>query len=514
MIEIFSLKPEDEERLNPYALKRFSDWQDHILSRVPQLHQLSTEQTRTDLRNCLQDSELVEFSKCLTDITRWLSECMDTGDRHFPYAYTTWVISPMLRVESLLAMAYQRAEAERRKKEYEDKWCDVFVSMDPPVDDAKNYLNDKEQKEFSLAVGRAIDAHLQEGEAYLADVRTVEYGWWVNKIQKRKKEEAQKLQAIRAATEYNQRLNREIMNLTSQLDDEKKDLGSYFRAEIKDKWYTDHNFDYVLSKEDEMNFDHTLVSVANRRLGQRLSNDLRDFVPLPSQYYRLYFPLPAANYRFEKVPCIDIGFHIFAAAYAEVWLKAANKSFNGYEFALPWLEESDDFVPLEKPRFLGYYHLVLAHEDLGGYVFWRIIPLVLLKGLLNGETRPDGCTISAASDSVSTYRVQGFEKEVNVPDQFVEYLKSIGSIDEMVSMGIMTEKVGNIVRAALCEMDVERKTAAAAGKVRRGDSMKEKAFQLFDAGKRPSDPEVKALGIRPATAYRYYQAWKKACSHG
>lgn len=514
MVQILSLRPEDRQRLNGHALERFNDWQDRILTKAPQLRQLSIGQIRAHLRTYLHDNELTEFGKCLTDITKWLSECMDTGDRHFPDAYATWVIDPMDRIESLLITACKRAENERRKKEYDDRWCAAFVSMKPPTDDAEKYLSDEENDEFTLAMGKAVKAYLEKGTAYLTDLRTFDYVWWLEKIQRRKEEEARKLQAIHAADEYNHRLNQEMANLTSQLDGEKRELASYFRAEIQDRRYTDHSFDYILSKEDEMSFDPTLVRMANRRLGLLLSNDLRSFVPLPPQYHRRYFPLPTANYRFEKVPCIDISFDIFAAAYAEVWLKTANKSFNGYEFALPWMEDSSGLTLLEKPRFLGYYHLVLAPEDLGGYVFWRSVPLVLLKGLLNGETRPDGCTISAASGSVTTYRVQGFEKEVDVSDKFAEYLKSVGSINEMVNMGIMTEKVGNIVRVALTEMEAERRTPPGAGRAGRRDSMKEKAFQLFDAGKRPSDPEVKALGIKPNSAYRYHQIWKKACSHG
>ncbi|MGB6873721.1 MAG: hypothetical protein WBE46_06260 [Dehalococcoidia bacterium] len=513
MIEMLSLKSEDKGRLNSHALKRFNDWQDHILSKAPQLRQLSIEQIRTDLNTYLHDSERVEFNKCLTDITRWLSGCMDTGDSYFPYAYDTRVIDPMSRVESLIISAYQRAEAERRKKEYEDRWCAAFVSINPPVDDAKKYLNDKEQDEFTLAVGKAIDAYLQKGEAYLADVSTFDYSWWLKKIQERKKEEAQKLQAIRAADEYNHRLNQEIVNLTSRLDHKQRDLASYFRAKIQDKRYTNHNFHYVLSKEDEMNFDGTLVSVANKRLEQLRPEGFRQFIVLPSQYYRRYYPLPSASYSFEEVPSLDFSFDIFAAAYAEVWLGPEKRSFDEYEFLLPWIEERNGLALLEKPRFLAYHYLILRPEDLDGYVFWESIPLVLLKGLLNGETRPDGCTILAASDSVTTYRIQGVEEEVDVPDKFVEYLKSIGSIDKMVGMGVMTEKVGNIVKAALGELEVKRKIPPAREKAGRRDSMKERAFRLFDEGKRPGDSEVKALGIKPNSAYRYYQDWKKACSH-
>lgn len=41
---------------------------------------------------------------------------------------------------------------------------------------------------------------------------------------------------------------------------------------------------------------------------------------------------------------------------------------------------------------------------------------------------------------------------------------------------------------------------------------KELAFALFDEDKRPSDPEVKSLGIKSKTRYNYFQEWKKAHS--
>ncbi|MFO7772783.1 MAG: hypothetical protein R6V59_02395 [Dehalococcoidia bacterium] len=509
MIEILSLKPEDKERLNPHARERFETWHDDILRKIPQLAQLKTEHLRALLKTYLCDNELTEFNKCLDDVRRWLSDCMDTGDTYLPNAYATWVIHPMSRVESLMVGAYRRAEAEQRLKEYDKKWRTAFVAMKPPTDDVEKYLNDTEQDEFVLAVDRAIGAYLEKGPAYLNDIRAMDYMGWLKRIQERKNEEAQKLQAIDEASKYNHRLNQEIRKLASRLDYERRDLADYFRANIQDKRYRNYSFDYVLSEENEMNLDATLVRVANKRLEQLLSNDLRHFISLPSRYYRLYFPLPIATYRLERVPCIDIGFEVFAAAYAKVCVEPGTKEFNGYEFDLPWMEERNCLIRLEKARFLAYHHLILKPEDLGGYVLWRSIPLILLRGLLNGETRPDGCTLSAASDNVTAYRIQGLKAEVEVPDEFVEYLKSIGSIDEMIGTGIMSEKVGNIVKAALSEPEIERKAPPSREKGTRRDSWKERAFQLFDEGRRPSHPAVKGLGIRPSTAYRYYQEWKR-----
>jgi len=88
MTEILSLGPKYKERLNPGALKRFSDWQEHILREVPQVRQLTIEQLNTDLDTYLRDDEKVEFSKCVADIADWLFKCMDVGDRYFPHAMT------------------------------------------------------------------------------------------------------------------------------------------------------------------------------------------------------------------------------------------------------------------------------------------------------------------------------------------------------------------------------------------------------------------------------------------
>ena len=191
LTEILVLKSEDAERFNPHALSRFKDWQVCILIRVPHLRQLNIEQIKTDLDTHLNDKEKADFNKCIADITGWLSGCMDTGYGYLPYAYDTRVITPMFQVESLVIRAYQRAEAERQKKEYEERRLAVFKVINPPFNYAKKYLNEEEHYEFTTAIGKAIDAYLERGVAYLADVGTLDYSWWLKKTQQRKKEEAQ-----------------------------------------------------------------------------------------------------------------------------------------------------------------------------------------------------------------------------------------------------------------------------------------------------------------------------------
>jgi hypothetical protein len=503
MTEIFGLKPEYKERLNSYALKRFNDWQERILSKASQVRQLSIEQLNADLDTYLHDNEKVEFSKCVADIAGWLSKCMDTGDRYFPDAYATWVITPMFRVESLIMKAYQAKEDEK-------EWNAACKAVNPPLSDAKMYFGNEEYDEFIGAARQAILVYTEKGEDYLSDVRSLDYCRYLERIRNRKEKERQLLLAKLAAEEFNRRLNEEKVRLQALLFPYRKAIESYFRKQVKDRRYTGQDFSRLLSRKEVQDFDNIPVGISRNKAEELVSNDFRPFIA--SECWRSFFLLPSADYILEEVPCLGFIFDVFAVVETGVWLKPGQKKFNGYVFDFPWRKEKER-SSVKTQEFLGYHYFVLTPEELGGWSFWQTIPLVLLKGLLSGETRPSGTVIVSASDDDVTYRVEGFAEEVEIPTQFAEYLERSGSFDEMVGMGIMTKKVGNIVKAALGELEVKRKIPPAREKGRRRDSVKERAFHLFDEDKRPGDAEVKSLGIKPNTAYRYYQEWKKTQNH-
>ncbi len=396
------------------------------------------------------------------------------------------------------------AEAERRKKEDEEKWWAAYKALNIPADDAFKYLKTEEHERFVDSILGAVDAYLDKKESYILDSRADTYLLWINEINKRQEEARQKIAANITAQEYNRELNKEITKLRSKLDPRKKNLSTYFQVEIQDKRYTGHNFDYVLDDEQEQGFDATLVRVANDKLKQIIPPDLLEFIEIPCTYYRLYLPLPSISYSFEGIPCLDFSFEIFATAYAEVLLKPKVKKFSICSFNLPAEKEGNVLVPLEEPKLLGYFYILLTPEDLDSYTFWRGIPLVLLSWLLGGGTKPPGITISEASDNSIIYKVQKFKEEVAIPDSFARYLRGIGTIEEMVVRGIITEKVASIIKSEL-----GKQKASPLDNTRSRNSKKAKAFQLFSEGKRPSDSEVKTLGIKPESAYRYYQQWKK-----
>jgi hypothetical protein len=106
-----------------------------------------------------------------------------------------------------------------------------------------------------------------------------------------------------------------------------------------------------------------------------------------------------------------------------------------------------------------------------------------------------------------TYKTQKFKEQVTIPDSFANYLRNIGNIDEMVSMGIMTGKVASVVKSELAELKIGHEALALEEKTKGKDTKKAKAFQLFSEGNGPSSPEVKALGLHKSTRFKYYNQY-------
>ena len=476
MAEIFALKPEDEKKLHSYALKRLRDWTEDLVREVPQLGQLDIDEINADINAYLNDDEKARVMKYKTDVAEWLRKCTDIGDGYSPYPYSTLAFHPMSELRQLVKTAYKR-------KEEKERWRAARKAINPPIDDAEKYLNKLgEHDKYIQAALVAIEVYMEKGEEYVDDSRTFDYRWYLTEISRRKAREAQKAHAISEAKKYNAYLNQEISRLRSKLEPKQKDLLSYFKLKIKDSRHTDHNFDYVLSAEETKDFDSTLVSLAKQKLEQLIPNDSRQFIAIPSQYYRIYIPLPSASYNFKGIPCLDFSFDIFAAAYGEVWLKASQKEFEDYIFDLPVTEGPSGSALLEKPQFIGYHYLVLTPQDLGGCVPWESIPLVLIKGLMNGELQPAGTTVLAASEARTTYKIKGFEGEATIPDSFANYLKEIGGIDQMVSIGIIGKKVANVIEKTFTQPETKGKTPLLPDKQGTGYEDKDLLSSLTELG--------------------------------
>ena len=521
---ILMLNPESAEQLHPFAVKWFGD-----LSAAIEKQLAIDGLTVDDIETFLSDDEKRILRRQKSGIEVALLTCAkphtaysgpppgsDFGPDFLMMQLGTFV--HVENIKSLLRRIHSRksatvSEAMRKRDEFERR-TRALQALNPPMALARKYLTGADEyMRFEMSISGAVDAYLELGELYGSHKKAKEYGQCMKMIEDRQREEAGKQRAQLAADAYNRRLNEEIRELTSQLCRREKNLSRYFAGMVRDKRYSGHSFDYVLSEEQKKEMDVILINIANKQLEQLCSEDLRQFTVLPFKYRRCYYPLPTASYSFEDIPCLDFSFGIFAAICIEIWLRPGKKSFDGFEFPLPYVEGKNGLSLLDSPKFLGYYYCIFKPEELKAHLFWKRIPLVILNGLFNGETRPEGTTISAASDEGITYRVPKLEDEITIPTAFAAYLRGVGTIDEMVSMHILAGTVADIVKSELIGPTKTCEASSSKKRVARQDTKKAMLNPLFDRGKRPGDPEVRSLNIKPNTVYRYFQHWKRNRNH-
>ena len=401
MGQMLVLKLEGIEReIHPYALQCYEEWIAEIQHEIP-LKELNDD----DLNAYLSDEEKRMFQNYLDRIHGWLMKCRGIGDGYSPYPYTTDVIYPMFEIKSLLKKVYQ-LKAKKAKEEQ------------------------RRMKEKAEAERRQRAEKEKEGVAE------------------------------RKRWQYNHSLNKEIEKLSSMLYPEKQNPEDYFEKGVVDLRYTGESFGHFLSAEENQSFDTRVNAITREKLGGLVSHIYHQFVDWECLAY--YFPLPWSDYVFEGVPCLNFSFDVFAVVETKVWLKPGKIAFDGYMFSLPQIEHKCDsdasyFTELEKPEFLGYHYVVLTPAEFGGYVFWQTIPLVLVAGLINGDTEPAGATISRISETETTYTIKGFEEEVTIPNGFASYLEKTGGIDQMVSIGILSEKAANVIEKRLAQLEAGEK---------------------------------------------------------
>lgn len=516
MGHILSLKPEGiDKQIHPEVLDEFNEFIAKVRSIVP----LDT-MTEGDLKRYLTDSEKHKFQENMDKILISINTCVDI-EKNSPsdvkdklYQFKINTIWPMFNIIRLLYDTHRRKigslvednekklalekkrlasieeelrrikeqkEAERRQKEEDERWRDACRAIAPPRDDARKYLDRPgEYDEFIKATADAIEVYIEKGPGYLKDSRTFDYRWCLEKINDRKEEERRHIDASLAAQEYNNRLNKEIYRLKGMLSPNKKALKAYFEKNIKDSRYTGDGFGRFLPDEERKAFDGNIVDIADKRLKELVNEDFRLFVE--GKYLRIFFLLPSASYSFQGIPCIDFAFDVFAVLETDVWLKPGQKTFDYYTYDLPWGEEDDRLVPLKAPVLLGYDYALLMPKDLGGYLLWQRIPLVLFQGLMKGKMQPAGTQVVLISDHERKYQVKGFKEEVTVPKVFANYLKKIGSIDQMVKLGIINQETANIIRINLNPSAAEQGTGSLQDEQETGFKDEELVARLISLG--------------------------------
>ena len=127
--------------------------------------------------------------------------------------------------------------------------------------------------------------------------------------------------------------------------------------------------------------------------------------------------------------------------------------------------------------------------------------LIILDALMDGNLQPPGTTILQRTDKLTVYEVNKFEDDIcEIPISLERWCRNSGSMEKLKEATVIDGRTAEILEP-LRPISINHKESK--GK-------KAKAFQLFSEGKRPGDSEVKSLGSKPNSAYRYYQHWKKA----
>ena len=84
--------------------------------------------------------------------------------------------------------------------------------------------------------------------------------------------------------------------------------------------------------------------MVKQELDGLVSGELSNFICWKHrQYYRL---LPTVDYVLDDIPYLDFSFETEIVVEAEIWLKPGQKTFGGYVFDLPVIEENNHSVRL------------------------------------------------------------------------------------------------------------------------------------------------------------------------
>lgn len=431
------LNPEDYEEIHPHAQKRYKEWEADIEQEIAAL-----KLTDKDFDTYLSDDEKARFEGHLKEIKKWLFTCRGIVEGYSLLPYSLGVIDHMHETKSLLL------KVAERKQQKEQRWS-AFKELNPPLQDAKRWLNPDDYQEFEKSIAGAISAHLQLGRNYIGDKRAWPYLAWIRRIEVREEAEKTKQNAASKAGEFNHSLDNEISSLKARLRPQKQSPEEYFKKESNDRRYLGYSFAYLLPIGDKESCDAIIKQKVQKMIPVQFSR----FIHI--RYQTAYFLLPLAEYSLEDIPCLDFSFDIFAVVEAGVWAKPATATIDGYVFDLPWVEHKcgpsgSYYVLLKEPQFLGYRYLLLTPAELGS-TFWHTIPLLLVGGSLCGELEPWGITITGASCDNTTYDVDGYDEEVTIPADFTEYLQKIGGIDQMTKAGIIPGKVAGIIQRRLTQ---------------------------------------------------------------
>ena len=499
LAEIFFLDPEIKKRLHPYAAERYYTWLIEVFRAITQLTTDEKVDVGVDLDTYLNDDDKALVNKYKQNILEWHHKCTNIvkGSSHAPY--DTTVNTDMKGFKALIVKAYkaraEKLEAEEKHRQWEEASRHVFPLK--LLKEAKRYLNKDDIDKLYKASGVAIKVYLKEGDSYLDSYKTYDYRWYLRKINYEKEKEQIRLDAEAQAQAFCPRLDQGLKEIERKLSPKKEAPAVRFKRYCSNKGearYLGESFADILGDDDDgkNNWTQGYIPAAEAKLLKFIPKELRDFIL--TKPTAVFFLLPSANYSHCGVPCLDFYFDVFAVVTITVSAQAGQKVFNGYNFNF--------LTNLREPKLLGFYQITITPNEPD---FWQSVPVSIIRAFIDRNLQPPGITILERTDELTVYEVKKFKEDIcAIHISFERYCHSLGSFEKMRELGIIKERTAEILELPR-PISINHKE---------NKSKKAKAFKFFSKGKRPSDSEVKNLGIKPESAYRYYQGWKKEATVG
>lgn len=206
-----------------------------------------------------------------------------------------------------------------------------------------------------------------------------------------------------------------------------------------------------------------------------------------------------AYYEKEEIPCIAFNFMVTVLARVIFYFKAGTYNYSGFTLKLE--EERLGEVIIQKENY----------EPAGELS----VPISLLCLLVSDQLEAQGIEVTSICDNYTVYRVRGFKGEVTIHHDFRRFLRDIchenGLVNGLLAWGLIDNQIAEIVETKMNELgqlQAEQKPSPLEDKIKRRDTKKARAFQLFSEGKGPTSPELKALGMHKSTPFKYYKYYK------
>lgn len=447
-MQFIIITPEQRGLVDAYALQKFDEYMNDLKQKA-HLDEL----TQADFNQYLSEEEIKACINLQGSIVEWVRRCSQpAGEISIGiYRYSMSPYYDFRDLSKLVTEVYNRKlkeEAERRARQKRIE------------EQEREREAERKAKQEALEAKRRAE---QEERERLAQV---------------------KAEFTRAEEEFRQKLSKDELPLTYPLEQYHPDLWFNFEPPTDEEILT------------------WLRPEANALIPQQLRK-IASWPPTRLVTWRwLSKPkiLIHAYYEKDGAPWLVFSFMVTILAKVIFYFKAGTYNYSGFTLKL-------------KEERLGEVIISKQYGDVGELC----VPISLLSFLITNDLEAQGIEVKAMYNGYTEYLVNRYKGEVTIHSDFRRFLQDIcgenGLVKGLLAWGLIDDKIAKIIEAKINEpaqLRSQQKPSSLEDKVERRDTKKARAFQLFSEGKRPGDLKVKSLGIKPNTAYRYYQGWKKS----